>query len=281
MCVLTRPKVYTLFTTPPADVICVIRSHKKTTLSPKQVDVQSKHAQNEKHFNSTKRNIKRPSRAIYYWYNNTHSSPADVKQNKRSRIYHRKIQNFTTYLPFGNDANFGNHPDAADVKIQPKSHYFLLKIKYFCNFSLVSLSIHARSRRGAERIRKAEGRGALEPPPEDFYVFHSFTPRRRQAKQTNAQALQTSRKTNKSMPPQNSKLYYRLEMMPILEIIQALQTSRYNRSLKVTSSKYNIFATSRLSRSSSVRVHVEVRNGYGRARGVGAAPRKRRSNEAI
>ena len=41
-----------------------------------------------------------------------------------------------------------------------------------------------------------EGRGALEPLPEDFYVFHSFMPCRRQAKQTNAQALQTSSKTN-------------------------------------------------------------------------------------
>ena len=39
--------------------------------------------------------------------------------------------------------------------------------------------------------------------------------------------------------------------------------------------------TSRLSRSASIRVHVEVRNGYGRARGVGAAPRSRRSYEAI
>ena len=34
--------------------------------------------------------------------------------------------------------------------------------------------------------------------------------------------------------------------------------------------------TCRLSRSASIRVHVEVRNGYGRARGVGAAPRRRR-----
>ena len=41
-----------------------------------------------------------------------------------------------------------------------------------------------------------EGRGALEPPPEDFYVFRSLKPCRRQAKQTNAQALQTSSKTN-------------------------------------------------------------------------------------
>ena len=39
--------------------------------------------------------------------------------------------------------------------------------------------------------------------------------------------------------------------------------------------------TSRLSRSASIRFHVEVWNGYGRARGVGVVPRRRRSNEAI
>ena len=91
-----------------------------TILSRYQVDVQTKHARNEKHFNSTKRkNIKIQIRVIYfYWYYNTRSSPADVKQNKRSRVYHRKIQNFSNYLPFGNDANFGNYPDAADVIIR-------------------------------------------------------------------------------------------------------------------------------------------------------------------
>ena len=50
-------------------------------------------------------------------------------------------------------------------------------------------------------------------------------------------------------------------MMPILEIIQTLQTLRYNRSRKITSSKYNIFATFPLSRSASIRVHVEAPNG--------------------
>ena len=87
-----------------------------------QVDVQTKHARNEKYFNSTKRNnIKRRIRAIFYWYYNTCSSPADVKQNKRLRVYHSNMQNFSNYLPFGTDANFGNYPDAADVKIQPNS----------------------------------------------------------------------------------------------------------------------------------------------------------------
>ena len=46
------------------------RSRKKTILSLYEVDVQTKHAQNEKRFfNSIKRNIKRRTRAIYYWYN--------------------------------------------------------------------------------------------------------------------------------------------------------------------------------------------------------------------
>ena len=48
-------KLYTFLTTP-ADVIYVIRSSKKTILSLYQVDVQTKHAQNQKHFNSNKRN---------------------------------------------------------------------------------------------------------------------------------------------------------------------------------------------------------------------------------
>ena len=234
--------------------------------------MQTKHAQNEKHFNRTKRNnIKRRIRAIYYWYNNTRSSPADVKQNKRSRVYHLKIQTFSNFLPFGNDANFGNHPDAADVKIQPKYQDYLIKTQYFCNFSLVSLSIHPHSRRGTERIR-ARGVGAAP---------------RRLLRVSFVQALQTSSKTNKRSRPADSKtraqalqtssntnareyitakfktlaIIYRLEMMPVLEIIQTLQTSRYNRSIKITSLKHNIFATSRLSRSASIRVHVEVPNG--------------------
>ena len=157
-----HPKLYTFFPTPPADVICVIRLRKKTISGLYQVDVQTKHARNEKHFNSIKRNnIKRRIIAIYYWYYNTRSSPADVKQNKRSRVYHRKIQNFSNYylrVSFGNDANFGNYPDAVGVKIQPKSQDYLIKIQKCCNFSFDSLSIHPRSRRGAQRIRKGEGR---------------------------------------------------------------------------------------------------------------------------
>ena len=54
---------------------------------------------------------------------------------------------------------------------------------------------------------------------------------------------------------------YRLEMISVLEIIQTLQTLRYNGRRKITSSNCNIFATSPLSRSASIRAHVEVPNG--------------------
>ena len=50
-------KLYTSFTTPPAEVFTVIWSRKTMVLSLYQVDVQTKHAQNDEHFNSTKRNI--------------------------------------------------------------------------------------------------------------------------------------------------------------------------------------------------------------------------------
>ena len=75
---------------------------------------------------------------------------------------------------------------------------------------------------------------------------------------THPQDLQTPSKTNARTytTPKLKTLAttYRLEMMPILEIIQTLQTLRYHRSRKITSSKYNIFATSPLSRSASIRV---------------------------
>ena len=205
-----------------------------TILSLYQVDVQTKHARNKEHFSSTKRiNIKRRTRAIYYWYYNTRSSPADVKQNKRSREYHRKIQNFSNYLPFGNDANFGNYPDAADVKTQPKSQDYIIKVQYFCNFSLVLVSIDLDSRRGAQRIRKGEGRWSR--PPKTFTRWSrrpkTFTrgaaPRRLlrvsfvQALQTSKQNKQTlkpcrrqAKQTLESMPPQNSKHYNNCNYLP-------------------------------------------------------------------
>ena len=51
--------------------------------------------------------------------------------------------------------------------------------------------------------------------------------------------------------------------------------------LGVYRSKYKILGTSRLSRSAHVPDPGQVRNGYDRVRGVRAAPRRRRSNEAI
>ena len=68
-------------------------------------------------------------------------------------------------LPFGNDANLVNHPGAAEVEMQPKSPEFLLDMRRFCNFSLVSLGICPRSRRGAERTRQGEGRSSRPPKP--------------------------------------------------------------------------------------------------------------------
>ena len=67
--------------------------------------------------------------------------------------------------PFRNDANFVNHPGAADIKIQQKSPEFLLDMRYFCNFSLVLLGIVLRSRRCAERTRQGEGRWSRPRKP--------------------------------------------------------------------------------------------------------------------
>ena len=64
---------------------------------------------------------------------------------------------------FGNDANFVNRPGAADIKIQSKSPKFLLDMRHFCNFSLVSIGIRPRSRRYAERTRQGEGRWSRPP----------------------------------------------------------------------------------------------------------------------
>ena len=142
------PEVYTFFPTPRAYVICVIRSRKNTSLRLCQVDVQTKHARNEKHFNNTKHYI--------------------IKRRTRAII-----------------------------------------------------------------------------------------PR--------AQALQTSSKTN-AREYATAKLEtlataYRLKMMPVLEVIQTLQTFRYNQTRNVTSSKHIFFATFPLSRLASIRIHVEVPNG--------------------
>ena len=73
-------------------------------------------------------------------------------------------QNSKPYqVPSEKDANFVNHPGAADIMIQPKSPKFLLDMRYFCNFSLVSLGIRPRSRRCVERTRQGEGRWSRPP----------------------------------------------------------------------------------------------------------------------
>ena len=131
---------------------------------------------------------------------------------------------------------------------------------------VLRVSIHPRSRRGAQRIRKGEGRWSRPPktftrwsrPPKTFTCFIRSSP---------ADVKQNKRSSLCHRKIQNIN-NYRLELLPILEIIESLRTSRYNQNLKDSSSTCGIFATSRLSRSASVRVHVEVRNGYGTARGV-------------
>ena len=60
---------------------------------------------------------------------------------------------------------FVNNPGGADTKIQPKSPELLLDMRYFCNFSLVTLGIRLRSRRCAERTRQGEGRSSRPPKP--------------------------------------------------------------------------------------------------------------------
>ena len=127
-----------------------------------------------------------------------------------------------------------------------------------------------------------QGKGRLSRPPRTCFIRSSPA----DVKQ-NKQTLQPNRRQKQN---KRSRLCYRnisnisnyrLKMMPILQIIQALQTLRYKQNLRNFSSTCGIFATSRVSRSASVRVHVDVRNGHGRAWGVGAAPRRRRLNEAI
>ena len=63
--------------------------------------------------------------------------------------------------------------------------------------------------------------------------------------------------------------------------VQALHMPRSKNSSGVYRPEYKKQRTSRLSRSASIRVHVDVRNGYGMARGVGAAPGGWRLNKAI
>ena len=90
------------------------------------------------------------------------SSSADVKQNKRLRVYHPKIKNFSNYR-LEIMSILESITLSAGVKIQPKARYFLVKIQHCSNFSLVSLSPHPRSCRGAEPIRQSEERWSRPP----------------------------------------------------------------------------------------------------------------------
>ena len=88
--------------------------------------------------------------------------------------------------------------------MQPKSQDYLLKIQYFCNFSLVSFRIHPRSRRGAHRIRKGEGRWSRRPKA--FTCFIRSSPADvKQNKQTLKPCRRQAKQTLESMPPQNLK----------------------------------------------------------------------------
>ena len=105
-----------------------------------------------------------------------------------------------------------------------------------------------------------------------FHVFYSFKLCRRQAKQSlegTTQKFETLATT------------HRFEIMSFLDIITLCRRQDTTEGSRVPPSKYNILETSRSSRSAPNRVHVEVRHGQDRARSVRAAPRRRRSNEAI
>ena len=111
-------------------------------------------------------------------------------------------------LPFGNYANFVHHPCAADIKIQPKSPEFLLDMRYFCNFSLVSLGLRPRSRRCAERTRQGEGRWSRPPKPalERSYLTENSS-------SANRVLRPRRKKTPDRIPERKNDLIYRLYVL--------------------------------------------------------------------
>ena len=167
---------------------------------------------------SSNNKLKIRIRAIYCWYYNTRSSPADLKQNKRSRVYHRKIQKFSNYPPFRNDANFGNYPDAAGVTIRYNQSRKITSSK--CNIFATSplsrrasIGVHVEVP-GGQRWAKGAGAGPRRLLRAPFVQ----APQTSSKKKKNAPALQTSSKTNaleyatakfKTLATNN-----RLEMMP-------------------------------------------------------------------
>ena len=92
------------------------------------------------------------------------SSPADVKQNKRSRACDRKNQNSSNYrlemMP-----TFVNNPAAADTKIQPKS---ISGIATRHAFFLQLLACNARHPSAFTSVCGTDtaGGGTFQPPPE-------------------------------------------------------------------------------------------------------------------
>ena len=85
-----------------------------------------------------------------------------------------------------------------DMKIQPKTPEFLLDMRYFRNFSLVSLGIRPRSRRCAERTRQGEGRWRRPPKPalERIYLTENSSSANRILRPRRKKLLTESLKSN-------------------------------------------------------------------------------------
>ena len=75
------------------------------------------------------------------------------------------------------------------------------KIHFFAHFSLVSLSLHPRSRRGAERIRQGEGRWSR--PPKTALERSDLT-NKSQFRESHTKA-ETKKLVTKSLSPQKEK----------------------------------------------------------------------------
>ena len=181
------------------------RFRKKTILSLYQIDVQPKHAQNEKHFNSAKRIIKDEleryttgitrvlvdvscsscclshllashssqfSRVLFVQAlqtsskTNAQSLQTSIKIKKRSRVYLRKIQNFSNYrlemMPILKIITLCRRckpQDTTEASILPPQNTTFLQL-------LAGLAQRLSAFTSRCKTDKA-GRGALEPPPED------------------------------------------------------------------------------------------------------------------
>ena len=168
-----------------------------TILSLYQVDVQTKHARNEKHFNSAKRNYKK--------YELERSTTGIITRAQALQTSSKTNPRGYTTAKFKTLATTHRLEMMIIFEIIQTLQTLLLdtielarlppQIHFSCNFSLVSLRIHPRSHRGAQRIRKGEGRWSR--PPKTLTCFIRSSPADvKQDKRTNAQSLQTSSKTN-------------------------------------------------------------------------------------